>query len=95
MKISLKWAAIAEGIVLFVALIILRAFVFPFLTGEHMIHVSIATHVLMIGVVITLFSAFALTLKRAWKKYGKYMLLPIIFNVFGILVQFIAYEVDF
>ena len=95
MKISLKWTAIIEGIVLFVALVVLRTLVFPALTGEQMLHVSIATHVLMIGVVITVFSAFALTVKRAWKKYGKYMLLPLMFNVFGILVQFIAYEVDF
>lgn len=95
MKISLKLAAIAEGVILGVCLIIMRLFVFPALTGELMIHVRIATHILMIGLVITVFFAFALTVRRSWKKYGKYMLLPLMFNAFGILVQFIAYEVDF
>ena len=95
MKFSLKKAAMVEGAVLLAALILLRAVVFPLIDGEAMLHVEIAMHIFMIGATITLFSAIALTVKRAWKKYGKYMLLPLIFNVFGILVQIAANDINF
>ena len=95
MKIDLKKAVIIESIVLLALLILLRMLVFPLIAGKAMLHVEIAMHIFMIGATITLFSAFALTVKRAWKKYGKYMLLPLIFNVFGILTQIAANDINF
>ena len=95
MKLNLKKAAIIEALVLLAALILLRGVVFPLIAGKAMLHVEIAVHIFMIGATITVFTAFALTVKRAWKTHGKYMLVPLIFNVFGILVQIAANDINF
>lgn len=87
--------AIIEGIVLAIALVIFRVFIFRLINDERMLHVTLSTHIFMIGATLTIFCAFAFTVKRAWKTHGKFILLPVIFTVFGILMQAMAYDVDF
>ena len=95
MKFSLKKVAMIESIVLLVLLILLRGVVFPMIAGKAMLHVEIAVNLFMMGASFTVFTAVALTVKRAWKTHGKYMLVPLIFNVFGILVQIAANSINF
>ncbi len=94
-RFKVKNIAIIEGIVLAIALVIFRVFVFRLINDERMLHIKLSTHIFMIGATLTVFCAFALTVKRAWKTHGKFMLLPGIFTVFGILMQAMAYDVDF
>lgn len=94
-RLKFRNIAIIEGIVLAAALVVFRLFIFRLLNGQNMLHVSIAVHAFMIGATLTLFCAFALTVKRAWKTHGKFMLLPVMFTVFGLLLQAMAYDVDF
>lgn len=94
-KIKFRNIVITESAVLAAALVIFRVFVFRLINDERMLHITLSTHAFMIGATLTIFCAFALTVKRAWKAYGKLMLLPAIFTLFGILMQIMAYDVDF
>ncbi len=92
-KVSFKKAVIIEAAVLAVLLFVFRSFLFPLMT-KGMMHVVISTHIFAIGLMASLFGAFAITVKRAWKTHGKYMLMPIIFTVFGFLMQSFANAID-
>ncbi len=92
-KLSFKKAVIIEAAVLAALLVVFRLFLFPLMT-KGMMHVVISTHIFAIGLMASIFAAFAITVKRAWKTHGKYILMPIIFTVFGFLMQCLANEVS-
>lgn len=94
-KIKVGNIAVIEGLVLAAVLVLCRVFIFRLINGESMLHVTLSMHSFMIGAVLTVFCAFALTVKRAWKDCGKLILLPVIFTVFGALMLLMAYDVDF
>ncbi len=91
-KLSFKKAVIIEAAVLAVLLVVFWLFLFPLMT-KGMMHVVISTHIFAIGLMALIFGAFAITVKKAWKTHGKYMLMLIIFTVFGFLMQCLANEV--
>ncbi len=92
-KLSFKKAVIIESAVLAVLLVVFRLFLFPLMT-QGMMHVRVSMHIFAIGLMASIFAAFAITVKRVWKTHGKYMLMPIIFTVFGFLMQCFANEID-
>ena len=94
-KSKFKTIVFWECVICAALAIIMRVCVFGLLSGESMMHIRIATHALMIGLTASIFTLFALTVKRAWKTHGKYIALPLIFTLFGVLLNMAAYGVDF
>lgn len=85
---------IAEIIVLAVLLVVSRLWLFPFISGMAMLHVQIAINTLMIGICATIFTVFAVFFKKEWRKSKKYIVLPVIFTVFGYLLLKMAEEIS-
>lgn len=94
MSKKFKIGVVIEAVVLFVALIVLRGVVFPAIC-ESMLHIKLATHALMIGITATIFTIFALCFRKKWKTHGRFILIPVIFTIFGFMMHIISYEVDF
>lgn len=94
-KPKLRTVAVIEGVVLTAVAVMCRLFIFRLFNGEAMLHVRISMHCFMIGAMLTLFCALALTVKRAWKTHGTLIILPAIFLVFGFVLQVMAYDIDF
>lgn len=86
---------IGECIILAIAVLSLRSWVFPYLAHGGMKHVVISTHALMIGITSTLFSIVAILVKRKWKSHKKFILPPAIFMVFGYILLLVANELNF
>lgn len=86
---------IGEVIALVIVLIICRGFIFPPMSKVGEMHTVISLHSFMIGLTATIFSLFAITFRKVWKTHGKYVLIPVIFTVFGYLMIMIAQEISF
>lgn len=86
---------ITECIVLIILAVVMRAGVFPYLARGGMKHVVVATHTFMIGLTATVFSIFAVLFRRLWKSHKKYILIPVIFTVFGYVLLTLANELNF
>ncbi len=85
---------IGEIVVLIIVLFVCRMFVFPELAkGMDMMHIQIATHTFVIGICATIFSVVAILVKRKMKTHKKYIILPVIFTLFGFLMQVFAEEI--
>lgn len=86
---------IAECIVLAICFVAARIWVFPYLAQGGMKHVIVATHAFMIGLTCTIFAILAVLLRRKWKSHKKYILIPVIFTVFGYLLLMAANDINF
>lgn len=84
---------ILEAVILGVLLVCSRWLIFPNIAGKEMLHMQIAVHTFMIGLCTTIFSFLAIVVKRKWKTHKKYILIPVIFTVFGYLMQLAANEI--
>lgn len=89
----LKRIIIAECIMLAACIVLARWIIFPLIAGKSMLHVQVAMHIFMIGICATIFSLVAISIKRKWKTHGMYILIPVIFTVFGYLMQIISGEI--
>ena len=83
-----------ESAVLIVMLFISRMWILPLLSGETMLHIRVATNIFMIGICLSIFTTFAVFFKREWRGYKKYIIIPVIFTVFGYLLMQFAQEVS-
>lgn len=92
---NVKRVIIVEAVMLIAAAVILRIWVFPYLAEGGMKHVAVATHAFMIGITATIFSAVAISVKRLWKTHKIYVLIPVIFTVFGYLMLMAANDLNF
>ena len=85
---------IGEGIVLAVIVLLCRIWIFPLISGIDMYHVQVAIHALMIGICTTIFTVFAILVKRKWKTHKKYILIPVIFTVFAYILYAVSGEIS-
>ena len=86
---------IGEIIVLLVVLVLCRIFIFPAIGGRmDMLHIQIATHTIMTGICATIFSVFAIVVKKKIKTHKKYIIIPVIFTLFGFLMHMLAEEIS-
>lgn len=86
---------IIEIIALIIVLILCRAFIFPAIGGgKDMLHIQLSTHAIMIGICATIFSVFAMAVKKKLKTHKKYIILPVIFTLFGFLMHALAEEIS-
>lgn len=92
---KIKRVIIVEAMVLAAAAVVLRIWVFPYLAQGGMKHVIFATHAFMIGLTATIFSVVAISVKRLWKTHKIYVLIPVIFTVFGYLLLMAANDLNF
>jgi len=92
-KITVKKALIIEAVVLLIMAFIFRFFIFDHMVNG-MMHVIFSLHVFMIGATASAFTIIALTIKRAWKTHGIYLLFPLIFALFGFILQQLAEEIS-
>ncbi len=87
---KMKKFIIGEIIVLAIVLLLCAGWIFPAIAGPGMLHVAISVHTFMIGLTATIFSLIAVFLRKKWKTHKIYVLIPVIFTVFGYVMQIIA-----
>lgn len=92
-RFNFKHAVILESIVLLAVVLLFRFWAFDMLKYKVLPDI-IALHIFMIGATVLIFAAFALTLKRAWKTHGKYVIPLVVFLVFGILMTAAAGDIS-
>ena len=85
---------IGEIILLAVMVLVCRMWIFPVISGINMYHIQVATHAVMIGICMVIFSVMAILAKRKWKTHKKYVLLPVIFTVFAYILYVVAGEIS-
>lgn len=88
-------SAISEAIILLGCLFVCRMWAFPKMAETGELHTRIALECLGIGMTATIFALFALTVKKAWKTKGGYIVYPLIFLLFALGLMMAVNEVNF
>ncbi len=87
---TFKKILIGEGIFCLVALFVMGGVVFPLIADIRMLHIKIALHTVIISVSVSVFTLFGIALRGKWATHKKYMLIPLIFTLFAIILNVIA-----
>lgn len=91
---KIKKFILGEIIVLAVVLLLCGGWIFPLIAGEEMLHVTISIHTFMIGITATAFSLFAILFRRVWRSHKIFVLIPVVFTVFGYLMLVAANNIN-
>lgn len=90
--VAFAWA---EALILFVVMLICRLSVFPKMAKVGELHTRIALECFGTGMTVTIISIMALSVKRAWKTKGIYVVYPLIFFLFAIGLLMVTNEINF
>ncbi len=87
--------ALAEALVLFVVMLLCRVAVFPKMAKVGELHTRIALECFGIGMCVTIFSVLAISVKKAWKTKGIYVIYSLVFLLFAIGLLMVTNEINF
>lgn len=86
---------VIEAVVLIAILAVCRIIVFPPMAKLGEMHTRIALECVGVAFVVFVISIMAISAKKAWKTYGKYIVCPIEFLLFAFCMMAIVNEINF